>query len=208
VQPGEGLDAVADGLNRLRGGSLPAAWATAWKAAAEIVADLVPDRPPEGSPPGQRAVSIITGPNVTARNWLKMRWHVTWPGRAARLFRALAREASVRLSLVAVRARADDGGPRGDVGLQIEPTIIGNDEKGEVVRLLWQYVFTGGGWRQLRRCDHCQRWFVDHSDNRSSRFCQEGNCKEKWWNVRDHRRRYGGLRTGVKRAIRGRHRTY
>jgi hypothetical protein len=46
--------------------------------------------------------------------------------------------------------------------------------------LLWSFYFQGEGWKRLKRCPQCKKWFVDETKNRMKVNCSE-QCKWQWW---------------------------
>jgi len=47
--------------------------------------------------------------------------------------------------------------------------------------LLWLSYFQREGWKRLKRCPQCKKWFVDETKNRMKVHCSE-QCKWQWWN--------------------------
>jgi hypothetical protein len=44
----------------------------------------------------------------------------------------------------------------------------------------YYYFPPGDGWRRLKICQQCDKWFVDLSKNRTQSFCSK-HCKDHWW---------------------------
>jgi hypothetical protein len=138
----------------------------AWRAAADILAPLVPAPSRDRGP-----VQFPTLLDSTHEPW-RIRRHDVFPALAVRKFNALAREAPVRLALVAERAKGGGG--------RIAATIRADDLLPIVLRQLWETVFLERQLDRLKRCDRCARWFVDRGDNRRARFCGR-ECEQRWW---------------------------
>lgn len=56
-----------------------------------------------------------------------------------------------------------------------------NDPFSNMVWFLWRFFFQEGGFRRLKKCPQCGRWFVDRSKNRTAVRCSK-SCSDKWWN--------------------------
>jgi hypothetical protein len=59
--------------------------------------------------------------------------------------------------------------------------IASRDEAGTVLWHLWQFYFQDRGWKRLKRCPVCQKWFEDTSQNRRKERCS-AVCTNKYWN--------------------------
>lgn len=46
---------------------------------------------------------------------------------------------------------------------------------------VWKYYFGDFGWKLIKRCPLCKKWFVDESKNNNKLRCSE-DCTWKWWN--------------------------
>jgi len=54
--------------------------------------------------------------------------------------------------------------------------------EGTMAVTLWNLIFLQEGYKHLKRCLHCERWFVDRGKNRIAKFCSP-TCTNKWWNT-------------------------
>ena len=50
-----------------------------------------------------------------------------------------------------------------------------------VAVLLWKTLFQEEGYKKLRRCLHCSRWFLDRGRNQIGKFCKNPSCTNVWW---------------------------
>jgi hypothetical protein len=55
--------------------------------------------------------------------------------------------------------------------------------------LLWQSYFLENGWRRLKNCPVCHKWFVDHTSDMRKARCSDP-CTNRWWNY-DRRKEAG-----------------
>lgn len=53
--------------------------------------------------------------------------------------------------------------------------------EGEIAFKLWDTIFLQEGFRRLKRCHTCEKWFVDKGKNRIAKFCS-ASCTNRWWN--------------------------
>lgn len=53
--------------------------------------------------------------------------------------------------------------------------------EGEMALKLWDTIFLQEGFKRLKRCHTCEKWFVDKGKNRIAKFCGT-SCTNRWWN--------------------------
>lgn len=53
--------------------------------------------------------------------------------------------------------------------------------EGEIALKLWNTIFLQEGFKRLKRCHTCEKWFVDKGKNRIAKFCSV-SCTNRWWN--------------------------
>lgn len=71
----------------------------------------------------------------------------------------------------------------------VELPAWGEDNMNQVVAILvWKIIFQEEGYKKLRRCLSCSRWFLDHGRNQTAKFCENPSCANVWWS-RGRRRR-------------------
>ena len=71
----------------------------------------------------------------------------------------------------------------------VELPTWGTDNMKQVVAILvWKIIFQEEGYKKLRRCLSCSRWFLDHGRNQTAKFCKNPSCTNVWWS-RGRRRR-------------------
>ena len=172
------LGLIVEDLNAA--GSSSDQWGQAWKEAVGILSALLPA--PDTSDPKGRVDPIGpigrgSGISLLRRRrppepWAK-REKLRAYGSAIRSFNRMASGAGLALRL---QGRRPD--PSGPVTLELDAETP--DARSRVAWVLWRFVFWGDRWRQLRRCEQCETWFVDHSDNQRRRFCN-ASCAAKWW---------------------------
>lgn len=72
---------------------------------------------------------------------------------------------------------------RGNRGLsaRLPPNSVPATRENEMAVRLWNVFFLQEGYKLLKRCHYCERWFVDKGKNRKARFCSP-SCTNRWWN--------------------------
>lgn len=159
-------------VNELNGAGSPGQPGQAWQEAAEILSALLPASD-TSDPKGRKArgMSILSGGGPPTP-WAA-RQDVRLYGAAIRSFNEMASKAGLSLRIRGTRSTRS--GP-----VMLEQDADTPNDRALVAWTLWRVVFSGDSWRQLRRCDQCSKWFVDHSDNHRRRFC-DLSCGAKWW---------------------------
>lgn len=66
--------------------------------------------------------------------------------------------------------------------------VSSREATGTALWHLWLYYFRDRGWRHLKRCTVCHRWFVDTSNNKAQARCS-AVCTWQWWS-RERRKKY------------------
>jgi hypothetical protein len=91
---------------------------------------------------------------------------------------------------------------RADKSVWPTPLVESRDEIGTVLWHLWLYYFRDYGWKRLKSCPVCKRWFVDTSKNRATARCSE-SCTWRWWN-RERRKEAHSPKKGAKHGTEAR----
>lgn len=87
---------------------------------------------------------------------------------------------SFRCSVHPEAYRSSVSGNRG-VSATFPATTLPTTREGEMAFKLWDTIFIQEGFKRLKRCHKCEKWFVDKGKNRIAKFCSE-SCTNRWWN--------------------------
>jgi hypothetical protein len=178
----QGLARIADSLNRL--GELQGEELSVWKEVESIV-EVMTDQPRQNSVYTRKEeresrrgkTSLLT--SLSDPEYWSPGKQRPLPSVASEWFNQLANKYPVTLN---VRLAGDSR----DITVGHGPP----DSRGHfIVWLLWAYYFQGEGWKRLKRCPHCKRWFVDQNRNRNKVHCSN-DCKWKFWS-RERKREHG-----------------
>lgn len=173
--PSRALEDLAWFLNKLP--EMSGGMAEAWKEAERVVQFVVPD------PNRTRAIRRLLGtpPDLMPPRMPSLE-------DAAWAFNRMTKRLPSRLTIRADRQA------RGRVVFR--PDVTGPGEAHLAAWMLWRFFFPDEGWRRLKRCPQCRKWFVDTTKNRTKTFFPD-SCKDRWWNR--ERRRGAGHRTNQRR---------
>jgi len=94
------------------------------------------------------------------------------PGLAIGDYNRLAKENPISLWIMAKKA------PDGTI--EIAPDHKPINIKQATLQLWWDYYFQNGGWKRLKKCLNCRKWFVDDTRNRQKERCSK-ECTWKFW---------------------------
>ncbi len=93
-------------------------------------------------------------------------------------FNQMAQENPITLRIAGVKMEEellrDDGKVRISTAAEGSPV-------GLALFFLWQDYFKGGGWRRVKICPTCGRWYVDRSRNRSAKTCSRRCSNSGRW---------------------------
>jgi len=159
---------IAQNLNLLLKGEDSPVWRQ-----IETVVEAMTDQPPH---PETVGTTLLTG--GPPFHWYPGR-NLRLPKFAIGVFNRLARKNPVALRIREGKDRM--GYPR------LEAVQAPSSEMEHALWLLWRFYFQDEGYKRLKRCHNCFRWFVDDTRNRSKRRCSS-NCTWQYWN-RDRRRK-------------------
>lgn len=185
----QGLRFIADRLNEVLAGKLPGLREAArsytesfkddellcWEM-MEAIAEAMTDQPSREKP----LPSLRTA--LTGRPW-NPRNRVQFLGIAIPLFNHHALENPVSLRLLTEKVKGKKGGIR----YRIYPEHLPTTKMQEVLWFLWRFFFHDEGWKRLKRCPQCMKWFVDDTKNKIKERCSP-HCTWQWWS-RDRRKR-------------------
>lgn len=180
----QGLRFIADRLNEVLAGKLPGLREAArfytksfkddellcWKI-MEAIVEAMTDQPSREKPlPSLR--TALTGRSWSPRNRVQL------PGITIHLFNHHALENPVPLRLVTEKVKGKG---------RIYPEHLPTTKMQEALWFLWRLFFHGEGWKRLKRCPQCMKWFVDDTKNRIKERCSP-HCTWQWWS-RERRKR-------------------
>jgi hypothetical protein len=109
-------------------------------------------------------------------DWFGLEWspndRYPWPAFAIQTFNDLAKKNPVTLGVTGRKISSK---------LEVIPDQQKPTTTSWVLLLLWEYYFKGDGWKRIKRCPICEKWFVDETTNRTKIRCSE-HCTAVWWN--------------------------
>jgi len=151
----------------------------------ETIAEAMTDQPSREKP----LPSLRTA--LTGSPW-NFRKRVELLGIAIHLFNHHALENPVSLRLVTTKVKGKD---------RIYPEHLPTTKMQEALWFLWRFFFHDEGWKRLKRCPQCMKWFVDDTKNKIKQRCSR-HCTWQWWN-RDRRKRSDHHISGRKKRKEG-----
>jgi hypothetical protein len=69
---------------------------------------------------------------------------------------------------------------KGSFRCSLLPDNLKEDEHYMAVKI-WDVIFLQEGFKRLKRCMKCEKWFIDRGKNRIARFCS-ASCTNRYWN--------------------------
>ena len=167
-----GLARIALNLNRIK--SLQGEELSIWREVEDIV-EAMTDQPGQDSVYTEREAKKNSTSGISTfltslgrGNYWNPSKRILLPGYAISSFNRWARENPVRLRVWMDKKKIIAGV---DPVTQTEPALL----------LLWTSYFQREGWKRLKRCPQCKKWFVDETKNRMKVHCSK-QCKWQWWN--------------------------
>jgi uncharacterized CHY-type Zn-finger protein len=162
----QALSYIASQLNKI--GEPQEEELSVWKEAEDIV-EAMTDQPRRDSTYKKEQTSVetfLTGLGSKYRDPNKQ--PIPLPQYAVTTFNQWARENPVRLHIQL----------EGDGIIQAGHQSVTPD--GGVLCALWQFYFHGEGYKRLKRCPQCRKWFVDDTRNLGKVRCSQ-KCTNRWW---------------------------
>lgn len=167
------LNYIARNLNRITG--FQGEELSIWKEVEDIV-EAMTDQPRRDSVYTKREANKISTSGISTfltglggrGNYWNPSERIPLPGYAVGTFNRLARKHPVRFLLRIEGTGGIDAG-----------FSLGDDSEG-ILCALWMSYFHDEGWKHLKKCPQCKKWFVDDTKSLKKERCTK-SCSDKWW---------------------------